>query len=267
MHFISGLPRAGSTLLAAILRQNPHCHADMSSPLAGIYNGLLERMTGKNEYHLAISDAQRRAICEGLFTSFYAHVPEEKVVFDTNRVWCGKIADLSLLFPDARIVCCVRSVAWVLDSFEKLAQANPLYCSRTFNFDPTGTVYSHVDALMNGSGSVGAAYNALKGAFFGPLSSRLIVIDYESLARDPVRAMRSLYDALGVAFFEHDFSAVSFSSPEFDRSAGCPGLHTVSGPVRYVERETLLPPDLFDKFAGSSFWKKAHNGRRPVRVI
>ena len=100
-------------------------------------------MTGKNEYHLAISDAQRRVACEGLFVSFYKHVPEEKVVFDTNRVWCAKIADLNLLFPDARIVCCVRSLAWVLDRFEKLAQANPLYCYKTFNFDPTGTVYSH----------------------------------------------------------------------------------------------------------------------------
>jgi hypothetical protein len=34
-HFISGLPRAGSTLTAAILRQNPRFHAGMSSPVAG----------------------------------------------------------------------------------------------------------------------------------------------------------------------------------------------------------------------------------------
>jgi hypothetical protein len=31
IHFISGLPRSGSTLLAAILRQNPHFHATISS--------------------------------------------------------------------------------------------------------------------------------------------------------------------------------------------------------------------------------------------
>jgi sulfotransferase len=29
MHFISGLPRSGSTLLAGILRQNPQFHAAM----------------------------------------------------------------------------------------------------------------------------------------------------------------------------------------------------------------------------------------------
>lgn len=30
-HFISGLPRSGSTLLAGILRQNPRFHAAMNS--------------------------------------------------------------------------------------------------------------------------------------------------------------------------------------------------------------------------------------------
>ncbi|MGI4764644.1 MAG: sulfotransferase, partial [Janthinobacterium lividum] len=33
MHFISGLPRSGSTLLAALLRQNPTVHAHISSPV------------------------------------------------------------------------------------------------------------------------------------------------------------------------------------------------------------------------------------------
>jgi len=105
MHFISGLPRAGSTLLAAILRQNPRFHADMSSPLAAIYNGLLERMSAKNEYHLSISDAQRTSLCKSVFTSFYAHIPEETVVFDTSRVWCAKLPDIVSLFPGSKVVC------------------------------------------------------------------------------------------------------------------------------------------------------------------
>jgi sulfotransferase len=33
IHFISGLPRSGSTLLAALLRQNPRFEAGMSGPL------------------------------------------------------------------------------------------------------------------------------------------------------------------------------------------------------------------------------------------
>jgi sulfotransferase len=44
LHFISGLPRSGSPLLAGILRQNPQFHAAMSSPVAPMMNGALEQM-------------------------------------------------------------------------------------------------------------------------------------------------------------------------------------------------------------------------------
>ena len=37
IHFISGLPRAGSTLLSAILRQNSAFHAAMTSPVGALH--------------------------------------------------------------------------------------------------------------------------------------------------------------------------------------------------------------------------------------
>ena len=50
IHFISGLPRAGSTLLAALLKQNPRFHAHMSGPLGSIFDALLGAMSGRNEF-------------------------------------------------------------------------------------------------------------------------------------------------------------------------------------------------------------------------
>lgn len=37
-HFISGLPRSGSTLLAAILRQNPRFLAATTSPVGEVHD-------------------------------------------------------------------------------------------------------------------------------------------------------------------------------------------------------------------------------------
>ena len=48
IHFISGLPRSGSTLLAALLRQNPRFEAGMSGPLAGLFGALLSEMSARN---------------------------------------------------------------------------------------------------------------------------------------------------------------------------------------------------------------------------
>lgn len=40
-HFLSDLPRSGSTLLATILRQNPRFCADMSSSLPPLFTGAM----------------------------------------------------------------------------------------------------------------------------------------------------------------------------------------------------------------------------------
>ena len=62
IHFISGLPRSGSTLLSAILRQNPRFHAGMTGPVGSLVDAMLRSMSMNNETAIFISDAQRRAI-------------------------------------------------------------------------------------------------------------------------------------------------------------------------------------------------------------
>jgi sulfotransferase len=119
IHFISGLPRAGSTLLSAILKQNPRFHAGMTGPVGSLVDGMLRTMSMSNETAIFISDAQRRAIIENIFSTFYQDVPKGDVVFDTNRVWCAKLPLLTELFPKAKVICCVRRVPWVLDSIER----------------------------------------------------------------------------------------------------------------------------------------------------
>ena len=48
-HFISGLPRSGSTLLAALLRQNPDFHASMSGPIAALFEGIINQVSAGTE--------------------------------------------------------------------------------------------------------------------------------------------------------------------------------------------------------------------------
>lgn len=44
LHFISGLPRAGTTLLASILRQNPAVHASIMSPIGQVVTDAVTAM-------------------------------------------------------------------------------------------------------------------------------------------------------------------------------------------------------------------------------
>ena len=58
-HFISGLPRSGSTLTAALLRQNPRFHAGMSSPVASLFEGLIAQVSAGTELSTMVDQAQR----------------------------------------------------------------------------------------------------------------------------------------------------------------------------------------------------------------
>lgn len=266
IHFISGLPRSGSTLLSALLLQNPALHAGMSSPLASLLLGLQRQMSQENEGATFMDDEQRVAVLRAVVAAFYAKLGAEKIVVDTNRMWCAKLPLLARLLPEARVVACVRDVAWIMDSFERVIRANPVEPSRIFGFDPGGTVYNRVAALGSNDGAVGFALNALREAFFGAEAERIMLLTYETLTAEPQRALTAVYEHLGLPLFPHNFEDVRYGAEEFDRRLGTPGLHRVAGRVQAVERETVLPPGLFASFGSDAFWREAQNPRG-VRVV
>ena len=48
LHFISGLPRAGSTLLSALLCQNPRFRAGMTGPVGTLVEAMLKATSMAN---------------------------------------------------------------------------------------------------------------------------------------------------------------------------------------------------------------------------
>ena len=259
IHFISGLPRSGSTLLAALLRQNPRFDAGMSGPVAGLFGALLGEMSARNEFSVFIDDAKRERILRGLFDNYYAECSAD-VIFDTNRAWCGWTPAIARLFPDSKVIACVRDLPWVLDSIERLIQGNVFSPSSIFNYDPGGTVYTRAFDVVAGNGMVGGPFDALKQAAYGSQKERLLLVQYETLTAEPAKTMHAIYAFLGEQMFEHDFDHINYDVTEFDERAGTPGLHTVRSAVAAEPRATLLPPDLFHRFINDAFW------RDPARI-
>jgi sulfotransferase len=254
VHFISGLPRSGSTLLSAILRQNPAFHAAMTSPVGALYMALERAMSRNNETSVFLNGAQRRAILRGVFAGYYHATSPTTLIFDTNRLWCARLAALSELFPAAKVICCVRQVPWIIDSIERQAQRNPFELSGLFGYEPGGTVYTRTARVAGSEGMLGYALDALREACFGAHSDRLILMDYETLTRAPEGAVGALYELLGQPPFAHDFEDVSYDADAFDAGLGTPGLHAVRSRVEWRPRPTVLPPDLFRRYARDNFW-------------
>ncbi|WP_460111887.1 sulfotransferase family protein [Pseudomonas sp. H3_D04] len=254
-HFISGLPRSGSTLLSAILLQNPRFHAGMTSPVGALFSGVLEQCSAGSEFGAVIDTDLRRRLLRGLFDSFYADKADKPVVFDTNRLWSSRLPAISDLFPQAKFIACVRNVAWVMDSIERLYRANPFENTKLFgDAIERNTVYSRCETLAQRNRLVGFAWAALKEAYYGEHAESLLIVDYDLLTQAPDRVMRLVYDFIGEPWFEHDFDHLAYDAPAFDQALGVSGLHKVKPRVELQSRRTILPPDLFKQYAELSFW-------------
>src|ERR1700749_1026830 len=249
-HFISGLPRAGSTLLAPILNQNPRFRAGMTSPLADIMGVVIAEASSKNDFSFDVSDEQRVAVLRGLVENFYSVQPGADVVFDTSRLWCSRMQLLDALFPGVKVIACVRQLAWVLDSMERLVRRQPVSVSKVFRFDTNTTVYSRIEALTDPRGMVGFAFQSVKDAFYGQYApGQLLLLTYESLVSDPAKTLRALYQFIGEPWFEHDFENIEYSANEFDERVGMPGLHNVRRKLEVIDRTSILPPEIFNRFS------------------
>lgn len=268
LHLISGLPRSGSTLLCALLRQNPRFMAAVTSPVASMCELLRIEMSGSSEFVTLFNDERRMQMLHAVFNGYYSTAREHHVVFDTNRTWTAKSEWLGRLFPDARIICCVRELGWIIDSIERMLRTNALQLSRVFDFKPGTSIYGRLDVLMNSeSGLIGLPWSAFREAWFAEDAKRLIVIPYESLVREPERTLRRLYDVLGEQYFAHDTEHVSYDEPLYDAQLGMPGLHRVRPVIEMKQRIPSIPPDIFAKYAEANFWLNPSMNVRGVLVL
>ena len=266
-HFISGLPRSGSTLLSALLRQNPRFYAGVTSPVASLVGSLLDQVSVGSEWGPQVDVDRRRALLRGIFTSYYAGIDQE-VIFDTNRTWTAKLPVLLDLFPEAKVIACVRNVAWIMDSIERLYQANPYENTRLFSGDAErSSVYARLEALAQRNRMVGLAYSALKEAYYGANGRSMLVVEYDLLTQRPAEVVPLIYKFLGEAPFAHDYDRLQFDTPAYDEGLGLKGLHKVRERVSFERRETILPPDLFDQYARLSFWRDTEFGRTNVLMV
>lgn len=252
--FISGLPRSGSTLLSAILRQNPKFYADISSPVQNLVASTINVITGSGNNHL-IDEDRRKQILKDVFNAYYKAVTPN-TVFDTNRVWTSKTSVLKELYPQTKIICCVRDLFWILDSFERIAAKNSLYGAALTDDESRHTVTTRCDALMDvkKDGQVVKPYYFLEeGLLLNP--DMIMLVEYESLCKQPESVMREIYGFIGKPYYEHDYKNVEYENEVFDNSLNMKSLHTVRKEVTWQERPSILPKSVWEKYSNKEFWR------------
>jgi len=252
-HFITGLPRSGSTLLSAILKQNPAFHASITDPLATMVKGVIETSQEGPGIKHEVPLQRRLNTVKGLFDGFYKEV-DKPVIFNTNRAWTLLTSQIDMIFPESKFIVCVRDIAWILDSFEVAHRKNPL-TTNTVTGGMGGTVYSRMEGLMTNEGIIGFPYLGIKQAISGNEKHKLFLIEYDKLCKNPEAIITALYSFIDEPFFKHNFNNVEGSWDEYDSEIGIK-LHEVRKQVTYQTRKTILPPDLVMKYSNMEVWRE-----------
>lgn len=259
-NFISGLPRSGSTLLSSILKQNPRFTTGISDPLQMYAHSIITDTSLAAGMESTVNIDKRRQLIRGLFDNFYNDGNE--VCFNTNRGWAADTALLADLFPNFKMIICLREIPWILDSFEVLNDKNPYTLKPLYHHQSLSSVQERCNMLMGGNpnfaGYVAGPLMNVQQSMFCNQRNQLLFLEYDTLVSDPYNSLQQIYEFLEEPWFEHDFNNVEDSYDEFDEQAKITGLHTIRKKVEYKERRTILPTEIWQNYTNSSFWVNNH---------
>jgi sulfotransferase len=231
IHFISGLPRSGSTLLANLLAQNPRFQAAGTSGLVDMLFTVRNAWDTVPEF-LAMSpkesEAAKLRVLRGMAANYHAG-HDRPVVFDKSRSWLAylEMAETILEHP-AKVLVPVRDLRDVLASMELLWRR--LSATRQFpheraNFYSFQCAEDRCQYWTGPRGTVGIAQRRVHDAFLRGFGDRLHLVHFERLTSDPAGTMAAIYEFLGESPYAHDFKSAWPATTENDLAYGMPGLH------------------------------------------
>ncbi|WP_102325734.1 sulfotransferase [Komagataeibacter saccharivorans] len=270
-HCMSGLPRSGSTLLAAILRQNPSVqHAGITSPVLPMIVKISSIMV-EGELATEFNETQRKNLIHGIINNYYLNknsAPIKNIIFDNHRMWCTRLNLLDYIHPYSRVICCVRDPVWIINSFERIIQSDPLLGSRLIPIEHRGTLHERVEALLSSGGAFGYCWKAIREAFYSKFARKLIIVDYDTLTKRPKETLMRLESILGIKHHTYNLNNITFNDAnKFDENLNTIGLHSVGKHIHSPSRRIILPPDIVSRLAGCMFWRDPSENRENADII
>ena len=233
--YVTGLPRAGSTLLCQLLGLHPAIHSTgHSSPLCQLLIQLRQQWSD-HEFLLAQLDvdfdrAYARLVraWQGFVAGWVAET-ERPWVVDKNRGWLGQIETVQAFDPDFRMLVCVRELGQILGSIEAQHAR-----TRLLDFpDHLAHLsrYARADKLLGAEGLIGAPLKAIEALQDVPTAwqGQIYYVVFEHLMAEPLTAMQDLHRWLGLTLTPFDPERLPVRPHESDSHYRCKYSHRTHG--------------------------------------
>ena len=258
LHFLSGLPRSGSTVLAAILNQNPETHVSTTSGLVFALDSLAN-IWGQDKL-LGNNDPKRERLAQtmrGVIDSFYEDMPEN-IIIDKARTWPVThilSAMEQVLNRKPKIIATVRSIPDCAASFVRIAKPENMD-----EFMYSGQIIRH----LKGS------YASLQSGYASDPECFLFV-EYDDLLANPKTELERIHKFLDLDTFEYDFNKIDGSTvQENDEELyGIAGLHDIKPKLekQHNENSKDILGQHYSEFCQPEFWLDEPRTKPTVRDL
>lgn len=265
-YFMSGLPRSGSTLLSAILNQNPQIYCGPSSPVVPTMTAI-EGSLSQDELFLAYPKQEfGKNLIASVIDQYYSDI-DKPIIIEKNRSWVSRINYIKGYFEieNPKIIFPVRDVSEILASFISMIRRNPTIVNQRLNFIDQTLVQQGIPIndenrcrLVAGPGILGQSFDGLKQALTEGYRNNIHFVEYRDLVNDPQKTMKKIYEFLGEPYYHHKFTNLKNIHQERDAEIyGFPDMHEVREKVKSVAEapEDVLPKSVLDSVEGAEFWR------------
>jgi sulfotransferase len=236
---LSGLPRSGTTLLSALLSQNPTIHAEGNSAVCQLMWDMQQSCKTSASEQLKANRRDETAfdLISHIPKIYYRHVPSTtQLIIDKCRSWTmlpNLIMFKKYIEMDAKIIVLERPLQDIVKSFGKLFQANKL--------DAKAVLPS---LLTPNSEPIMRSLEGIKWAKQNNRNNNFLFVQYDDLINQPAELMARIYEFMQYPPFTHNFQNIIIKHPEDDGFYNLKGFHSIRPTLAKQPNNFVLSADI-----------------------
>lgn len=228
---LSGLPRAGSTLLSSILSQNPDIHAEGNSAVCQLMGDMQQSCNGNSREQLLANNRYNtpKDLISSIPSIYYKDV-KASIIFDKCRSWTlpGNM-DMFYNYVNSKpkIIVLERPIIDIVKSFVSLRKKN----NWQGNLEE-GLLDDWSEPIVRSLNGIKLAKANNKGEF--------LFVQYDDLINNTKSIIEKIYEFCGIGSFEHDFNNIVNKHPENDEVYGLLGQHDIRPTITKRDLDVTL---------------------------
>ena len=254
-YFLSGLPRAGNTIISAILNQNKDIGVSANSLVAETLYKLDLWKASDVAFKNFPDEGSYDSMMSGILPSYYSQWDQKYII---DRSGWGTPDNLQLLKRycpnEIRIVCLVRDVSDVIRSWIDWSNRNPdNYLNKDTN---NGSIEEKSEYLLHPHRQLIRSILSVNNLI--QVGHDHLIVDYDDFVNNPHQEIDRIYNFLDIPSYNHDLTSIKqfkMNGVEYDDSILGKDLHKIrTNEIVKREYNVDLPLNVIETCQGLNIW-------------